>query len=114
MSEEAEKIIQTIKHGSLPSLQCDIDHTTFGLQSLNENAQRLSYRQGSQKENERLKSEINFLREQLRDSKSNYEVLKKNCLVLADRCWTLTEGTMCCFCVMDAFKCPHTWNHKQN
>lgn len=37
MSEEAEKIIQTIKQGSLPSLtiQHGIDHTIFGLQSLN-------------------------------------------------------------------------------
>lgn len=57
MSEEAEKIIQTIKQGSLPSLtinndkgtqssQRGIDHTTFGLQSLNEKAQRSSTSKG--------------------------------------------------------------------
>lgn len=57
MSEEAEKVIQTIKQGSLPSLtinndkgtqssQRGIDHTTLGLQSLNENAQRSSTSKG--------------------------------------------------------------------
>lgn len=57
MPEEAEKIIQTIKQGSLPSLtinndkgtqssQHGIDHTIFGLQSLNKNAQRLSCGRG--------------------------------------------------------------------
>lgn len=66
------------------------------------------------KENERLKSEINLLREHLRDSKNDYEALKKfmtnDCRALANRCWVLTQGCMCCFCAMDAFKCPHAWN----
>ena len=69
------------------------------------------------KENERLKREVNLLREQLRDSKSDYSALKKflvrDCSALANRCWVLTGGTMCCFCEFDAFKCPHAMNYKQ-
>ena len=64
------------------------------------------------KENERLKREVNLLREQLRDSKSDHEALEKflihDCQALANRCWALTLGTMCCFCELDAFKCSHT------
>lgn len=69
------------------------------------------------KENERLRSEVNSLREQLHDSKNDYAALKRSmihdCLALANRCWVLTLGTMCCFCEFNAFKCPHAMNHKQ-
>ena len=69
------------------------------------------------KENERLKSEIKLLRKQLRDSKSDHEALKNflihDCQALANRCWVLTHGTMCCFCEFDAFKCPHALTYKQ-
>lgn len=69
------------------------------------------------KENERLRSEVNSLRERLHDSKNDYAALKKfmihDCLALANRCYALTHGTMCCFCELDAFKCPHAMNHKQ-
>lgn len=61
------------------------------------------------KENERLKREVNLLREQLRDK----ELLTHDCLALANRCWALTGGTMCCFCELEAFKCPHAMNYKQ-
>lgn len=66
------------------------------------------------KENERLKREVNLLREQLRDLKSDHKALEKflihDCQALANRCWALTLGTMCCFCELDAFKCPRTMN----
>ena len=69
------------------------------------------------KENEQLKNEINLLREQLRVSKSDYEELKKfmtsDCQALANRCWALTEGAMCCFCTLYAFECPHAWNYEE-
>lgn len=69
------------------------------------------------KENERLKREVNLLREQLRDSKSDFETLKKflihDCQALANRCWALTLETMCCFCELDEFKCPHAMNDEQ-
>lgn len=68
-------------------------------------------------ENEQLKNEINLLREQLRDSKSDYEVLERftnhDCQVLTNRCWVLTGGTMCCFCELDEFKCPHAWSDEK-
>ena len=63
------------------------------------------------KENERLKTEINLLREHLRDAQNDYEELKEfmtsDCIALTNRCWTLTHGAMCIFCELDAFKCPH-------
>lgn len=69
------------------------------------------------KENERLKSEVNLLREHLRDSKNDYAALKKllthDCQALANRCWALTFGSMCCFCELNTFKCPHAMNYKQ-
>lgn len=69
------------------------------------------------KENERLKREVNHLHEQLCESKNDYATFKKllthDCLALANRCYALTLGTMCCFCEFDAFKCPHAMNYKQ-
>lgn len=69
------------------------------------------------KENERLKREVNHLREQLHDSKNDYAALKEfmihDCRALANRCYALTLGTICCFCELDAFKCPHAMNYKQ-
>lgn len=69
------------------------------------------------KENERLKREVNHLREQLRDSKNDYAALKgfmiHDCQALANRCYALTFGSMCCFCELDAFKCPHAMSPKQ-
>ena len=69
------------------------------------------------KENEQLKNEINLLREQLRVSKSDYAELKKfmtnDCQALANRCWVLTEGAMCCFCTLYAFECTHAWNYEE-
>lgn len=71
----------------------------------------------AKKENERLRSEVNSLRERLHNSKNDYAALKEfmihDCRALANRCWALTLGTMCCFCELDAFKCPHAMNHKQ-
>lgn len=69
------------------------------------------------KENERLRREVNLLREQLRDSKNDCAAFEKlvihDCLALAHRCWALTLGSMCCFCELNAFKCPHALNDMQ-
>ena len=69
------------------------------------------------KENERLKSETNLLRKQLSDLENDYAELKKSlnddCRALANRCFTLTQGTMCCFCELNNFKCQHAMNYDQ-
>lgn len=69
------------------------------------------------KENEHLRSEVNFLRESLHDSKNYCEELKKlmtdDCQALANRCWVLTQGSMCCFCELREFRCPHAMNDWQ-
>lgn len=69
------------------------------------------------KENEELKHEISVLREQLCYSKKDHEAVERllinDCRALANRCWALTLGSMCCFCHMDAFECPHSCNDDQ-
>ena len=69
------------------------------------------------KENERLKREVNHLREQLCESKNDYAAFKnlltRDCQALANRCYALTFGSMCCFCEFNAFKCPHAMSPKQ-
>lgn len=69
------------------------------------------------KENEQLKIETDLLRKQLRDSKNKYESLKnlltRDCRVLTNRCWASTLGSICCFCDLDAFKCPHAISYEQ-
>lgn len=79
---------------------------------MNLNELREAMASDATKENERLRSEINLLRDHLHDSKNDYEALERfmtnDCLALANRCWALTRGTTCCFCRLDAFKCPHS------
>ena len=69
------------------------------------------------KENERLKNETNLLRKQLSNLENDYAGLKKSlnddCRALANRCFTLTKGTMCCFCELNEFKCQHALNDDQ-
>lgn len=70
------------------------------------------------KENKQLKNEIKLLEKDLRIIKSDYETFKKrithDCQSLANRCWVLTRGSMCCFCNLSAFECSHdTMNYEQ-
>lgn len=69
------------------------------------------------KENEQLKSEINLLRERLHDSENYCEEFKKlitrDCQELANRCFVLTKGSLCCFCELSEFKCPHAMSYEQ-
>lgn len=64
------------------------------------------------KENDELKQEIESLKKKYQ---GDTEHLRSCCnaqleelKALANRCWVLTRGTMCCFCRLDAFKCPHS------
>ena len=62
------------------------------------------------KENEELKREIVSLKKKYN---KDTEYLLKDLNALTNRCWALTRGTMCCFCRLDIFKCPHAMNCKQ-
>lgn len=69
------------------------------------------------KENEELKRELASLKKRYH---KDTEYLRSCCnaqlediKTLANRCWALTHGTMCCFCGLDVFKCPHAMNYKQ-
>ena len=83
--------------------------------NLNEFREKMEW--DAKKENEHLRSEIDLLRESLHDSKNYCEELKKlltdDCQALANRCWVLTQGSMCCFCDLREFKCQHAMNDWQ-
>ena len=82
---------------------------------MNLNELREAMASDATKENERLKSEANLLRKQLSDLENDYAELKRllndDCRALANRCFTLTHGTMCCFCDLNKFKCQHALNY---
>ena len=84
---------------------------------MNLNELREAMASDATKENERLKGETNLLRKQLSDLENDYAELKKSlnddCRALANRCFTLTHGTMCCFCDLNKFKCQHALNYDQ-
>lgn len=84
---------------------------------MNLNELREAMASDATKENERLKSETNLLRKQLSDLENDYAGIKKSlnddCRALANRCFTLTQGTMCCFCELNEFKCQHSMNYDQ-
>lgn len=67
------------------------------------------------KENEQLKHEVSVLRDQLRDSRNYCEelrhIMNDDCRFLANRCWVLTRGSMCVFCNLSMFDCPHAWSN---
>ena len=64
------------------------------------------------KENEELKREIESLKKKYHEDtvylRNCYAAQLEELKALANRCWVLTRGTMCCFCRLDAFKCPHS------
>lgn len=37
--------------------------------------------------------------------------LTNDCQALANRCFVLTQGSMCCFCELNEFRCPHAWSY---
>ena len=84
---------------------------------MNLNELREAMASDATKENERLKSETKLLRKQLSDLENDYAELKKSlnddCRALANRCFTLTKGTMCCFCELNNFRCQHALNYDQ-
>lgn len=69
------------------------------------------------KENDRLKRDLEDLEEKYDDMRKVYfervSALNNDCQALANRCWVLTQGSMCCFCELREFRCPHAWSNDQ-
>lgn len=69
------------------------------------------------KENEELKQEIASLKEKYRKDavhlRSCCGAQLEDLKALANRCWALTHGTMCCFCGLNVFKCPHSMEFRR-
>lgn len=84
---------------------------------MNLNELREAMASDATKENEELKRDLASLKERYHKDtaylRSYCNAQLEDLKALANRCWTLTHGAMCCFCVLDAFKCPHDMNCKQ-
>lgn len=57
-----------------------------------------------QKENDALRASYSAEHKEFNKEKTQ---LLDDCRALANRCWALTRGTMCCFCDLNTFRCPH-------
>lgn len=82
---------------------------------LNEFRQRME--SDATKENDRLNRDLEDLEEKYDDMCKTYSekvsALNNDCQALANRCWVLTQGSMCCFCELREFRCPHAMNDWQ-
>ena len=62
-------------------------------------------------ENERLKRDLADVNKRYREMSEEYtdriQKLNSDCRALANRCFALTQGTMCVFCELYDYKCPH-------
>ena len=62
-------------------------------------------------ENERLKRDLADVEKRYREISEEYtdriQRLNSDCRALANRCFTLTQGTMCVFCELSDYQCPH-------
>lgn len=66
-------------------------------------------------ENERLKRDLADLEKKYEDMCKAYtermQGSNEDCMALANRCFVLTRGSMCCFCELREFRCPHAWSY---
>lgn len=62
-------------------------------------------------ENKNLKCEIEDLKKKLKKEREDHtydkESLLNDCRCLANRCFVLTQGTMCIFCELSSYHCSH-------
>ena len=62
-------------------------------------------------ENERLKRDLADVEKRYRKMSEEYtdriQRLNSDCRALANRCFVLTHGTMCVFCELSDYQCPH-------
>lgn len=81
---------------------------------MNLNELREAMASDATKENEELKRELASLKKKYR---KDTEHLRGCCnaqledmKALANRCWVLSGGTVCLFCEVSTYKCPHSMN----
>ena len=69
------------------------------------------------KENEELKRQLKSLRKKYdresREMSEEIAALKSDCRSLGNRCFTMTQGSMCMFCNLSTMECPHVLNDDQ-
>ena len=62
-------------------------------------------------ENERLKRDLADVEKRYRKMSEGYmariQKLNSDCRALANRCFALTQGTMCVFCELSDYHCKH-------
>ena len=62
-------------------------------------------------ENERLKRDLAEVEKRYREMSEEYtariQKLNGDCRALANRCFALTQGTMCVFCELSDYRCKH-------
>ena len=62
-------------------------------------------------ENERLKRDLSDVEKHYREMSEYYvariQKLNSDCRALANRCFALTQGTMCVFCELSDYRCKH-------
>lgn len=62
-------------------------------------------------ENEHLKRDLADVEKRYREMSEDYmariQQLNSDCLALANRCFALTQGTMCVFCELSDYRCKH-------
>lgn len=62
-------------------------------------------------ENERLKRDLADVKKRYHEMSEEYtdriQRLNSDCRALANRCFALTHGSMCVFCELHDYQCPH-------
>lgn len=62
-------------------------------------------------ENERLKRDLADVEKRYREMSEGYmariQKLNSDCRALANRCFALTRGTLCMYCQLYDYQCPH-------
>lgn len=60
---------------------------------------------------QKMESDATKENEHLRSCEELKKLLTDDCQALANRCFVLTKGSMCCFCELNEFRCPHAWSY---
>ena len=84
---------------------------------MNLNELREAMASDATKENEELKRQLKSLRKKYdresREMSEEIAALKSDCRALGNRCFALTQGSMCMFCNLITMECSHVLNDDQ-